>query len=182
MVYCLLPGTKITLLSGVNINIEELKLEDTLIVCNIQGFENQEITNILNKEINTFKVIKTNSLIKNIWKNYVYSYYSINDKLYLTGDHIIFIKRDGNYVWKYVSDIILNDQIYNINGIFETINDIRIINKETFVYNLEVNKYFNFFANDILVHNGGKGGKGDDCSSCSSSCGGESSSDDDDDY
>lgn len=94
--------------------------------------------------------------IKRLYKQYIKEYIKVvklmnNKEIICTLSH----KLLTNEGWK--SNISLNDQIYakNINGKYEFVKIMDIIYKyvEMDVYDLEIDNYHNYLANDIFCHN-----------------------------
>ena len=159
--FCVTEGTYITLENGSKKTIEEIIIGENLLVYDLETLQKSQKYEILLKLItNNFKGIFTNSLVKNIWTNSVNKYYLINNKLKITGDHIILASRDNSYYWTKVENLLLNDELFTELNTFEKILSIEIISEKIDVYNLEVNTHYNYFANSYLIHNGGP------CSAC----------------
>ena len=120
--YCVLKGTKISLINGSIKNIEELKIGDQIIVFNIDSIVNTQDEKILqNIKLNNFNGLFKTSLVKNIWTNKRNHYFIINDKLKITGDHFILVQRDNTYYWTEVDKLQLNDLLFTEQNIFELI-------------------------------------------------------------
>ena len=153
--YCVLKGTKISLINGSIKNIEELKIGDQIIVFNIDNIVNTQDELILqNIKLNNFNGLFKTSRVKNIWTNQRNHYFIINDKLKITGDHFILVQRDNTYYWTKVDKLQLNDLLFTEQNIFECIVSIEEINEDVKVYNIQVDTYYNYFANQYLIHNG----------------------------
>ena len=100
-----------------------------------------------------------------MYENTVDEYYLINNKLKITKDHIVLAKRDETYYWTKVEQLLLNlfFQIYFVQWINN--HSIIIVKEPVKVFNLEVNRVFNYFASSYLIHNGAP------CSACGDACG-----------
>jgi len=166
--YCVSEGTMITLKDKTTKPIEEIIIGEELLVFDLKTLQKTQKYNILVKlNSNNFEGIFQNSIVKNIWTNMKDKYYLINNKLKITGDHILLSNRDNKYYWTKVEKLQLNDLLFTEMNIFECIKSIEIVNKEIDVYNLEVNTYYNYFADSYLIHNGAP------CSACDA-CGSQS--------
>ena len=159
--FCVVEGTKITLNNKETIPIEEIKVGQEILSFNLNTLQKSQKYDILVKlKTNEFDGIFNNDLVKNVWKNTAEEYYLINDKLKITGDHIVLAKRDQTYYWTKVEKLLINDYLFTELNIFERINSIAIVKEPVKVFNLEVNRVFNYFANSFLIHNGAP------CSAC----------------
>ena len=169
--FCVIKGTQITLDNDKSIEIEKLKTEDKLLSFSIDGVENTQKYDILkNLWTKDFEGDFSIQLVKNIWKNTVEEYYTINNKLSITEDHFIFIKSNDIYIWKEVKDLEVGDYLFKSDNSFELVETIELIKESINVYNLEVNSIYTYFANGYLVHNGAP------CGACGSACGSSSGS------
>lgn len=163
--YCLIKGTKISLINNIK-NIEDLKLNETVLVCNIHLLKpTHNLRNLETKYILDFNSSLDNGIIKNIWVNKMIGYYNINNILKITGEHFIFIKRKNQYFWTNVDNLKLNDFMYHQSNKFIEIETIDFINEKRTMYSIETTNMFNYFANGFLVHN-------TSCDSCTIECGG----------
>ena len=170
----LLEGTLITLKDKTTKKVEDLKINDELITYEIHGLENIQNMEILQKkELTTFSGSFHESKIKNIWLDLSNKIYKINDSLLLDGSHYVYIKRNDKYYWSKIQYCLEGDLLFKIDNTWEKIEKIDTIETKQNVYNVQMNRVFNYFANDYLVHNGNP------CTACAA-CGeeGESSSDD----
>ena len=161
--FCVIAGTKISLNDGTTLPIEKIKAGQEIISFNLntlQKSQNNEI--LLTLSTDTFDGIIQKDLVKNIWKNTVEEYYSINDKLKITGEHIVLAKRDKTFYWTTVDKLLIGDYLFTEQNIFEKIDMVILIKEKVKVYNLQVNDVYNYFANSYLIHNGAP---------CGASCG-----------
>ena len=153
--FCVIAGTKISLNDGTTLPIEKINAGQEIISFNLntlQKSQNNEI--LLTLSTDTFDGIIQKDLVKNIWKNTVEEYYSINDKLKITGEHIVLAKRDKTFYWTTVDKLLIGDYLFTEQNIFEKIDMIILIKEKVKVYNLQVNDVYNYFANSYLIHNG----------------------------
>ena len=151
----LLEGTLITLKDKTTKQIETLKINDELITFSIDGLENIQNMEILQKqELSTFNGSFQESKIKNIWLDLSTEVYKINDSLLVDGSHYVFIKRNDKYYWSEVRHCIQGDELFKLNDEWEIITKIETLETKQNVYNVQMNRVFNYFANGYLVHNG----------------------------
>jgi len=153
--FCVVEGTKITLNDKETIPIESIKVGQEILSFDLNTLQKSQKYDILVKmKTNKFDGIFHEDLVKNVWKNTAEEYYLINDKLKITKDHIVMAKRDKTYYWTKVENLLLNDYLFTELNIFERIESIIIVKEKVKVFNLEVNRVFNYFANSYLIHNG----------------------------
>ena len=153
--FCVIAGTKISLNDGTTLPIEKVKAGQEIISFNLNTLQKSQNNEILLKlSTDTFDGVIQKDLVKNIWKNTVEEYYSINDKLKITGEHIVLAKRDKTFYWTTVDKLLIGDYLFTEQNIFEKIDMIILIKEKVKVYNLQVNDVYNYFANSYLIHNG----------------------------
>jgi len=156
---CVLKGTLISLEDDETKEIENLKVGEKLLSYSVEGLENTQDKRLVGKNtVNEYDGEFSYQLIKNIWKNDFKKYLLINDTLGITEDHFVMCKRKEKeeYFWIQVEDLMVGDSLFKSDGDFEIINDIKIIDEERTVYNIQVNSIYSYFANGYLVHNGGE--------------------------
>ena len=164
--FCVIAGTKITLNNGTSLPIENIKVGEEVLSFDLNSLQKSQKYEILVKlKTNNFDGVVKKDIVKNIWKNIVEEYFSINDKLKITGNHIVLAKRDNFYFWTKVVNLKIGDYLFTEFNIFEKIETMIIIKEKVKVFNLEVNSIYNYFANSYLIHNGAP------CSSCGDNCG-----------
>lgn len=165
----LLEGTFITLKDETKKKVEDLKINDELITYEIHGLENIQNMEILQKkELTTFSGSFRESKIKNIWLDLTKNIYKINDSLSLDDSHYVYIKRNDKYYWSEIQYCLVGDELFKIDTTWEKIDKIDTIETKQNVYNVQMNRVYNYFANDYLVHNGNP------CTACAA-CGASSS-------
>jgi hypothetical protein len=163
--FCVIEGTKITLKNKETIPIETLKVGQEILSFNLNTLQkSQKNDTLLKLSTDKFDGVFQEDFIKNIWKNEAGKYYSINNKLKITGDHIVLGKRENIFYWTTVDKLRIGDYLFTDKNIFVKINHIILIKEKVKVYNLQVNDVYNYFANSYLIHNGAP------CSACTA-CG-----------
>jgi hypothetical protein len=166
----LIEGTLILLKDRTTKKVEDIKINDELITFSIDGLENIQNMDILkDKELTTFNGAFKESKIKNIWLDISDDIYTINDSLSLDGSHYLFVKRDDKYLWSKTEECIEGDKLFKIDNSWEQVNNIEKGEERLDVYNVQMNKVYNYFANGYLVHNGSPC---DSCTACGAQEGG----------
>ena len=97
-------------------------------------------------------ITETTTSVVHIKKHLVPSYYLINNKYKVTGEHFIFTKRDNTWQFLRVEELINNDIFYGINK-EELVEVIDLINSPILVVDIDVEENDLYFADGILVHN-----------------------------
>jgi|LGVF01.2.fsa_nt_gb hypothetical protein len=127
---CFPAGTEVMISSDETIFIEDLKPGDIVLSWSAQT-----------GTIHTSKV-------KRLYKGYCKSYYAINDRLSVTGTHLLY----ANGFWKRAADLNIKDILKTPDGEI-IVEDLKIQHRSIIVYNLEIEENKTFFAEGILVHN-----------------------------
>lgn len=76
-------------------------------------------------------------------------YLILNGSTKITPEHILYV----NDKWKTAGEIVQGDSLINSDGEKVTVRSIEWIKGDFTVYNLHVEKYHTFLANDLYVHN-----------------------------
>ena len=159
--FCVIAGTKISLTNGNSLPIEQIKAGEEVLSFDLNTLQRSQKYDVLVKlKTNDFSGIIKKDYVKNIWKNTADEYFAINDRLKITGDHIVLAKRDNTYYWTKVFNLKIGDYLFTEFNIFEKIETMILIKEKVKVFNLEVNSIYNYFANSYLIHNGAP------CSAC----------------
>ena len=159
--FCVIAGTKISLTNGNSLPIEQIKAGEEVLSFDLNTLQRSQKYDVLVKlKTNDFSGVIKKDYVKNIWKNTADEYFAINDRLKITGDHIVLAKRDNTYYWTKVFNLKIGDYLFTEFNIFEKIETIILIKEKVKVFNLEVNSIYNYFANSYLIHNGAP------CSAC----------------
>lgn len=132
---CFLAGTSILTPSGSS-PIEKLKIGDSVLTR-----EGEHNSNLVNAKI------------KGVHKVTVPGYLIINHTLKLTPEHILWV----NDSWTMAGNIQIGNTLTNSAGEEEIVQSIEWQGGAVDVYNLEIERYHTFFAENIWVHND-KGG------------------------
>ena len=151
---CFLKGTKITLSDGIPKNIEEIKENDNLLSYRFHDLDsyNQDLEYLMNWYSKDYRGTNSETLVKQLWENETTQYYIINDKLKVTPEHLLFIRRNGNYEWYPSKNVKKGFYLLTSENNFEEIVTIELVDEKTKVYNLKLQGIMNYYASDYLVH------------------------------
>lgn len=150
--YCLDTETLITLSNGKNIKLKDIKIGDKLKSLNIRGdYNNDKDWNLF--ETNNLQIYTSISTVIDIKTRTVSEYYRINDRINITSEHPIFIKRYDVWKWIKASEIYEGDIMLNIDDDEIVVFTNEIKNETLDVILLNVEDIDNYYANGILVHN-----------------------------
>jgi len=151
---CFLKGTKITLSDGQHKNIEEIKENDNLLSYRFHDLDNynQDLEYLMNWYSKDYRGTNSDTLVKQLWENETTQYYIINDKLKVTPEHLLFIRRNGNYEWYPSKNVKKGYYLLTSENNFEEIVTIELVDEKTKVYNLKLQGIMNYYASDYLVH------------------------------
>ncbi|MCD6299582.1 MAG: PKD domain-containing protein [Dehalococcoidales bacterium] len=136
---CFLAGTKVLMADETYRNIEEIKVGDM-----VKSYDENT-----GKTVNA-RVTMTFHHSKEEMAPY---YLVINNLLRVTPEHLIYV--NGN--WTKADDIKVGDILQTFDGEQVTVYSIYKVYQRLKTFNLEVEKYHTFYANDILVHNSKSG-------------------------
>ena len=132
---CFLAGTKILMADGSYKNIEDVKVGDIVKAYDIQ-----------NGRLVDAKVSYVYHHPKEAAPEY---YIVINGVLKVTPNHPIYV----NGKWLPAEEIRIGDKLQGVNGEEIKVTSIQKVFRKEATYNLEIEIYHNYFADNILVHN-----------------------------
>ena len=92
------------------------------------------------------------SPIRNIWINPSDSYLVINNKLKITGHHLIHFKRNNRFYFNFAEFLLIDDELFTDEGFYEKVSKIEEVKENINVYNFEIEKDQTYFAENYLVH------------------------------
>jgi len=133
---CFLSDTKILMADGRHKSIVNIKVGESVFSYNHR----------------LQKLVK-NKVKEKLIHPYTQGYYIINKVLKATANHPFYV---NGREWKSLGKVSLTDHLLNVKGEAVFIRSIDRVEKSCTSYNLHLqNKEHNFYAEDILVHNGG---------------------------
>ena len=123
----ILEDSLITLENGDKINIEDLKINDKVLSCSIDGLNNKTVNKeaIIWSEVNP-KIEKAETEVKQKWKESVNRFMIINNKLKITLDTVILLKNfEGETTWGYSKSLRKGYFLFNDKFEYEEIKTIK---------------------------------------------------------
>lgn len=129
---CFVTDTKVIMSDGSNKNIQEIKSGDFVLTR----------SNEADKSMIKAKVIKVHSADE-------LGYLMFNSNLKVTPNHILWV----NNSWKEAGSVQIGDTLTDSKDNKITVKSIEWITEKVKVYNLTVEKYHTYFANNFFVHN-----------------------------
>lgn len=135
---CFLAGTQILTKGNELRDIEELKDGDVILTR-----KNERDPTLVE-----VKIKKAHSVV-------VDGYFTINDRLKVTGNHLLWV--NGN--WKRADEVQIGDYFIDVDDKRIVIQSIEWRKEKVEVFNFEVEGEHSYFANGLWVHNGKDGGE-----------------------
>ena len=135
---CFVAGTKVLTPTGGQ-DIEELRIGDEVLT-----WDGDQSGGLVKAKI------------KRVSSHLISGYFVINGKLKITMNHRLLV----NGVWKEAGEIEIGDMFFTNSGIQEKVISLKFVPEWRIVYNIELDKYHTYFADNIYVHNEEKGGGG----------------------
>ena len=151
---CFLEGTKITLSDKTQKNIEEIKTNDFLLSYKFKNLDNykQDLEYLMNWYSKDLQGEISRTQVSQLWENETDQYYIINDKLKITPEHLLFIRKNGKYEWYPAKNIKKGYYLLTSENRFEKIESLELVDERTKVYNLKLDGIMNYYADNYLVH------------------------------
>ena len=155
---CFLRDSQITLSDKSKKLIQDLQENDELLSYKLDDFDNlnQDLEYVLNWYSDDFKGGLSTAKVISVQQKETNQYIIINNKLKVTPEHMILIKKDDTVEWFPAKNIDKSCLLFTNNDEFEIVNDIQIVDKSIDVYNILVEDIKNYFVEDYLVHSSSK--------------------------
>ena len=148
-------GTPILLSDRTYKNIEDLVIGDELLSLSVSSLPDEEYPTVLdswtsnNIDDSTF----TTTTVTDIKKLTNPGHYVLNNKLNVTYEHIMFIKRGDFWRFSPMEGVVVGDYIVDSEGDTVLVESIEYVNDLINVVSIDTEVKDMYFASDILVHN-----------------------------
>ena len=150
---CLVYGTLITMADGSFKPVEEIVIGDLIKTVSIDGLDSSDEDAWKVYTSTSFSSTPMISTVMNILDDTWIEYYTINGSLNITFEHPVFVKRDIDYLFTRVVDLMLGDFILDETGNWVEVTTIDKIESSVQTININVEDSDLYFANGLLVHN-----------------------------
>ena len=152
---CLVYGTPVLLANRTYKNVEDLVIGDELLSLNVSSIPDDENPTYLNSWTSNnlddaaFTSTYVTGIIKSTWSGY----YLLNNKLKVTYEHTMLIRRDGLWKFTQMENLLVGDYILDSEGDIVAIDSIQYVNSPSETVSIDTEIKDLYFASDILVHN-----------------------------
>jgi hypothetical protein len=152
---CLVYGTPILLADRTYKNIEDLVIGDELLSLSVSSIPDEENPSYLdswtsnNLDDATFTTTAVTNIIKSTWEGY----YLLNNKLKVTYEHTMLVKRDDLWKFTQMENVVVGDYVVDSEGDTILVTSIQYVNSPVETVSIDTEVKDLYFANDILVHN-----------------------------
>lgn len=150
---CFLYGTEIKMADGSNKLIEDLVLGDVLSSLSIEGLDKNIENNWLEFSADVFSYTHSSARIVNLIHGSYSNYYIINNSIRITYEHPVFIKRDNEYKFCKIHNLLVGDLLFNTDDNWVEIQTIEFINETCQTVGVNIEDDDVYFGSGILVHN-----------------------------
>jgi hypothetical protein len=166
--FCLLFGTKITLASGNQLNVEDLVVGDTIKAWVPAGLPDESQDPESDQLDWRFFMLEESDgaaqdvVVKDITFNFASGYYELNGGLIkATGTHPLWVYdvEINKYHFKAIQDVVIGDKLVtytDVDGLVEVeVTDIGIINEDIEIVTVNVENADVYLSNGVISHNKG---------------------------
>jgi hypothetical protein len=133
--------------------IQDLVVGDVLCSLSINGLDKDIDDNWIKYSTDSFEYTKSTATITGLKHGSYRAYYVINFIMGITHEHPVFIKRNGQYMFSQVENLMRGDLLFNHNEEFIPIETIQIINENIDTVSINIEEDDVYFGSGILVHN-----------------------------
>ena len=150
---CFLYGTEITMADGSYKLIEDLVMGDVLSSLSIEGLDKNIENNWTEFSVDQFLYTRSSARIVGLKYGSYSRYYIINNSVRITHEHPVFIKREMEYKFCQVENLLVGDLLFSNNELWREIETIELINETCQTISINIEDDDVYFGSDILVHN-----------------------------
>jgi hypothetical protein len=140
--------------------IEQIVVGDVIKTLSINGLDSNDENAWKNFMSTEFSATPATSTVVNVLDSTWIEYYKINGTLNITFEHPVFVKRDIDYMFSRVYNLMIGDLMLNENNEWVEITTIEKVEATVQTVNLNVEVFDLYYANGLLVHNLADPGKG----------------------
>jgi hypothetical protein len=126
---------------------------DVLSSLSIEGLDKNIENNWVSFSDNKFSYIHSSARIVNLIHGSYANYYIINNSIRITYEHPVFIKRDNEYKFCKVHNLLVGDLLFNTDDVWVEIQTIQFINEACQTVGINIEDDDVYFGSGILVHN-----------------------------
>ena len=140
--------------------VEQIVVGDVIKTMSIDGLDSNNEDAWKTFETTSFSATPATSTVTNVLDSSWSEYYLINGNLGITFEHPVLVKRDIDYIFTRISNIMIGDFMLNESRDWIEVNTVENIVANVPTINLNVEVFDLYFANGLLVHNLADPGKG----------------------
>ena len=148
-------GTPILLADRTYKNIEDLVIGDELLSLSVSSLPDEEYPTILDSwtSNNIDDSVFTTTTVTDIKKLTNPGHYILNNKLNVTYEHTMFVRRDNVWRFSAMENVLVGDYIVDSEGDTVPVESIEYVSDLISVVSIDTEIKDMYFASDILVHN-----------------------------
>lgn len=150
---CLVYGTLITMADGSLRAIESLEIGDQVQTLAIDGLDSEVEDAWKTFSTQQFQSTPGVSTVTALQKAQFGYYFDVNDRLKITFEHPVLVRRNDTYQFLRAVDLVVGDHMLQADGSWVEIHSIVRHNTTVPVVNINVESQDTYFAQGLLVHN-----------------------------
>ena len=146
-------GTLITMADGTFKPIEQIQIGDVIQTVSIDGLDTSDENAWKTFNMTSFSSSNLTSTVVGLQDDRWSEYYVINGNLNITFEHPVLVKRDIDYLFTRIANLMIGDYMLGEGGNWVEVETIERIEAEVQTVNLNVEDCDLYFTNGLLVHN-----------------------------
>ena len=150
---CLVYGTLIAMADGSQRTIETLEIGDQVQTLAIEGLDSEVEDAWKTFSTDQFNATASISTVTALQKAQFGYYFDVNDRLKITFEHPVLVRRIDTYRFLRAVDLVVGDHMLQADGTWVEIHSIVRHNATVNVVNINVESQDTYFAQGLLVHN-----------------------------
>jgi hypothetical protein len=149
---CLLHGTQILMADGSNKAVEDIQVGDLVTSVALTGLDSQNENGWQTYQTSFFGPSPNTASVVGVLNAQFNAYYIINNKLHITFEHPVLIKRNQQYQFSRVQDLVIGDELFHFVNGWTPLDTFELVNETVNVVNIHVETQDTYFADHLLVY------------------------------
>ncbi|MFN7832242.1 MAG: hypothetical protein ACK5Q2_09685, partial [Bacteroidota bacterium] len=125
---CLLHGTQILMADGSNKAVEDIQVGDLVTSVALTGLDSQNENGWQTYQTSFFGPSPNTASVVGVLNAQFDAYYVINNKLRITFEHPVLIKRNQQYQFSRVQDLVIGDELFHFTNGWTALDTFELVN------------------------------------------------------
>jgi hypothetical protein len=149
---CLLHGTQILMADGSQKAVENIQVGDLVTSVALTGLDSANENGWQTYQTSFFGPSPNTASVIGVLNSQFNAYYVINNKLRITFEHPVLIKRGQQYQFSRAENLVIGDELFHFVNGWTQLDSFELVNETVDVVNIHVETQDTYFADHFLVY------------------------------